>query len=67
MTVLLKSIAVKESKLGMSHVSTTRELMFLADIYEDMDRLEDAEQLLRRALKIRRTALGSHQDVASKS
>jgi len=61
---LLKAIKIKDRILGASHVSTTRELTFLADVYENTDRLEDAEQLLRRALKIRKHALGDHEDVA---
>ena len=48
----LKEFEAKENELGKHHPGLTENLVALAQIYEGMDRHEEAERIYRRVLKI---------------
>jgi CHAT domain-containing protein len=61
-----KALSLREKTLGLNHPDVGISLDNLAQIYEEENRIAEAEPLLKRALVIREEALGSdHPNVAT--
>src|SRR5262249_43119489 len=56
--LLLRSLAIRETKLGKDHPDTAESLHNLAAFYRDMGRYRESEPLFRRALAINEAKLG---------
>ncbi|HEY9715851.1 MAG TPA: tetratricopeptide repeat protein [Trichormus sp.] len=56
--LLLEALSIRETELGAQHLSVSLDLKNLGRLYYFLERYEEAEQLFRRAMNIRASALG---------